>query len=735
MPHNAITNYINHYTKEGDIILDAFSGSGMTGIAAQQNKRKAILLDLSPFASFLSSIYNNYDVNFKRELLDFVKIVDNVSTKFNWLYETEKNGIKGNINYFIINRILICPFCNHEMDFWDVAVDEKTEKVNDDFNCPSCNADLTKKQCSFKTENIFDKHLNKHIEQVIYNEVLLDVTFENKERKKVRLDDEDIINTIKVKDFNLSNWIPTDRMPDGDESRRNDKFGFTHIHHFYSKRTLIILSEIYALLDTDFKKAFFTSIISMRCTLRMPYRPGGKSAGTVNNLNIPSLIQEYNVIDTVLRKAKQMTNAFIEQSFYINSKSLESVRISNCSATSLTELIPENSIDYIFTDPPFGSNIMYSELSFFWESWLKVLTNNKKEAIVSKTQEKGEDEYHKLIYNVFKEYYKVLKPNRWITIEFHNSKSSIWNVIQEAIIKSGFIISNVGILNKKQGSFTQVTSPGAVEKDLVISAYKPSVELENKFLSQQGKDSELDFISSFLKVQPIKPTIERTSKMLYSKLISYYILNSFELNYNASDLYSLLKTNFYEEDGYWFTSNQLNSYIEYKKKMKLDGIDDVQTGSILLFVSDERSAILWLFNFLQTPKSFSEIHIAFTQIATIQDDEIPELTVILEDNFIKENNIYRRPTSKEEHDNINIRREKALIREFESLLLRAKSDSKKIKEVRKEALIHGFEVCYKNKRFKDIIVLSDRLDDKIIQNNSEINDFVEAAKIMVEGIS
>ena len=169
--------------------------------------------------------------------------------------------------------------------------------------------------------------------------------------------------------------------------------------------------------------------------------------------------------------------------------------------------------------------------------------------------------------------------------------------------------------------------------------------------------------------------------------------------------------------------------------MKLDGIDDVQTGSILLFVSDERSAILWLFNFLQTPKSFSEIHIAFTQIATIQDDEIPELTVILEDNFIKENNIYRRPTSKEEHDNINIRREKALIREFESLLLRAKSDSKKIKEVRKEALIHGFEVCYKNKRFKDIIVLSDRLDDKIIQNNSEINDFVEAAKIMVEGIS
>lgn len=97
--------------------------------------------------------------------------------------------------------------------------------------------------------------------------------------------------------------------------------------------------------------------------------------------------------------------------------------------------------------------------------------------------------------------------------------------------------------------------------------------------------------------------------------------------------------------------------------------------------------------------------------------------------------MFRRPSSEEEHTNVNTKREKALMREFESLLLRAKSERKKIKEVRKEALAHGFEVCYKAKRFKDILTLEARLDKKIIENSSELNDFVEAAKIMVEGIN
>src|SRR5690606_17299619 len=129
--------------------------------------------------------------------------------------------------------------------------------------------------------------------------------------------------------------------------------------------------------------------------------------------------------------------------------------------------------DYIFTDPPFGDNKMYSELNFLSEAWIKVKTNNTKEAIVNKVQNKSEVEYKALMLDTFKEYYRVLKPKRWITIEFNNSKSSIWNLIQECILKSGFIIAQVSVLDKKQGSFKQVTSANSVKSDLVISAFKP----------------------------------------------------------------------------------------------------------------------------------------------------------------------------------------------------------------------------------------------------------------------
>jgi adenine-specific DNA methylase len=122
------------------------------------------------------------------------------------------------------------------------------------------------------------------------------------------------------------------------------------------------------------------------------------------------------------------------------------------------DFINNNSVDYIFTDPPFGSNIMYSELNFLWEAWLKVITDNTSEAIINNSQKKGLDEYKELMTNCFQEMYKILKPNRWVTVVFHNSKASVWNAIQDAISKAGFIIVQVTILDKVQGSYKQVSS-------------------------------------------------------------------------------------------------------------------------------------------------------------------------------------------------------------------------------------------------------------------------------------
>ena len=156
---------------------------------------------------------------------------------------------------------------------------------------------------------------------------------------------------------------------------------------------------------------------------------------------------------------------------------------SGCVMTASTTAslgIPDNSVDYVFTDPPFGENIYYADLNYLVESWHGVLTNAAPEAIVDRFKKKGLHEYQHLMQRCFEEYRRVLKPGRWITVVFHNSRNAVWTAIQEAMLAAGFVVADVRTMDKQQGSYRQVTST-AVKQDLVISAYKPNDGLEERF--------------------------------------------------------------------------------------------------------------------------------------------------------------------------------------------------------------------------------------------------------------
>jgi len=342
--------------------------------------------------------------------------------------------------------------------------------------------------------------------------------------------------------------------------------------------------------------------------------------------------------------------------------------------------------------------------------------------------------YFNLMQQSFKEYYRVLKPNRWITVEFHNSKSSVWNAIQEAMTKAGFIIANVAILDKQQGSFKQVTSAGAVKNDLVISAFKPAKSFEERIIKNAGKDFEIEFVKDFLNNLPKRPIIERTEQMLYSKMLAYYVLRGYEVQYNSTTFYSMLRNHFVEEDGLWFNDNQIADYRIFKQEMKLAGKQDGSQGMLTLFVTDEKSAIIWLTNFLTEPKSFSDIHSAFTKLLNKQDDLMPDIKDILQENFVNENDKFRKPSNEEEHNALGEKRQRNLLKQFETLLLEAQKSKKKIKTVRKEALVFGMETYFKNRRFREILEFSKKLDNSIIDNNAEISMFIETAEIEIEGL-
>jgi len=432
--------FIEHYTDEGDIIFDGFCGTGMTGVAAQLLNRKAILSDLSPAATFIAYNYNTpVDVNeFEREAK---RILAEVEKECGWMYETlhADGRTKGKINYTIWSDVFICPYCDQEHVFWETAVDKENGKVNTEYACPHCNAIIKKTDCERSKITYFDTAIDQQVTQAKQVPVLINYTAGKKRYEKVP-DESDLILIKKIEESAIPYWFPINRMPEGYNTKQpRVSHGITHVHHFYTKRNLYIISKIMNNAKNAHLDIFVFGNLntSWHATIMRRFNPRGGDRPLSGTYYVPSIPTEGNMIDVYAHKIKQL-NRFIQVRGEIEDNIILSQSTSNLSN------ILSNSTDYIFTDPPFGGNLMYSELNFLWESWLKVFTNNTPEAIINTTQLKGLPEYKELMVFCFKEMYRILKPNRWITVEFHNSKASVWNAIQDALTKSICMECNSG---------------------------------------------------------------------------------------------------------------------------------------------------------------------------------------------------------------------------------------------------------------------------------------------------
>ena len=160
---------------------------------------------------------------------------------------------------------------------------------------------------------------------------------------------------------------------------------------------------------------------------------------------------------------------------------------------------------------------------------------------------------------------------------------------------------------------------------------------------------------------------------------------------------------------------------------------EVLDGQQVLFVSDEKSALTWMYNFLHQPRTYSEIYTAYQQVATTTDDKIPELKELLDNNFVLEDGKYRRPISRKEREEINKDRERELDHAFQNLLKQAKERKGKIRNVRREALVHGFTKCYQEGLYQDILTVADKLYASTLEASGDIMDFIDIARIKASG--
>lgn len=759
VPHKAIMRYILHYTNPGDIIFDGFSGTGMAGVAAQlcgkpddsfkydvekSNQdvkwgcRKAIINDISTAATFISKNFNtNSDPSDVDEAL--ASIMNECESECEWMYETnhtDKDGevindmqgpIRGIINYTVWSDVFICPNCGNEIIFWNAAVDKEKGKVKERFTCNNCLAELSKKDCEKSLEVIYDESLKKHINMSKQVPVLINYKVGGKRFEKIP-DNNDLDLIKKIDKINIPHWYPSIRMCEGSESRRNDKSGITHVHHFYTKRNLYTLSCFRSKIAINSPIAFALTKVANQLTkqYRLTYMNGcwGAGGGPMSGtLYISSLIKELNML-TFLKEAVKLQYAR-------NSLPGEGVIISTQSTTNMEQIV-SNSIDYIFTDPPFGDNLNYSELNFIWESWLKVYTNNKTEAIVNKSQYKSLMEYQDLMTKCFSEYYRILKPNRWITVEFHNSKNSVWNAIQEALNKAGFIVADVRTLDKKHNSFKQVTANSSVKQDLIISAYKPKNSFRKDILKHTGtEETAWDFVREHLNKVPtvvnkgdqIEVVREREAFLLFDRMVAYHIINGLEVPIDSSEFYNGLDEKFIKRDGMYFLQDQINEYD--KARISLD-IEPVQFS---MFVNDEKSAIAWLYRELDKPQSYAELQPIFIQeLRTLKHEKMPELLELLQENFLQDNDgKWYIPDPTKAGDIVKLR-EKRLIKEFDEYL----QGKGKLKLFRTEAIRVGFAKLWKEKDYHNIVKVANRLPDSVIQEDDKLLMYYDISSSRIE---
>lgn len=739
VPHPAIMRYILHYTQPGDIVFDGFAGTGMTGVAAQLcgsdievaklkvkdvnvGVRRGICSDLSPIATLIGACYTQkYDSETFRKKAN--AILDQVEKELGWMYETNVNGQIGKINTVIWSDVFICSNCTNEITFWNEAVNLENNSIRDSFACPKCGTKCSKKNMSRAVQSIYDPLIDQVCEVAKKVPVKLNFTL-NKKRLETSVTNLDLDILAKIN--TVSCRTQTYRMPLGDESRRNDKIGITHTHQFYTYRCFLYLSRINELVCGDiFLKAWLTSAcISTTKMNRFRFSGTGVNSGT---LYIPSLNWEFNPRNTLQKKIQSFVDIHYSQRGNVN--------MSVTSATNLSE-ISDNTIDYIFTDPPFGANIMYSELSSIWEGWLSVITNNKDEAIVNKTQRKNLFDYQQLMSCSLKEFFRILKPGKWITIEFSNTSASVWNSIQSALQTAGFIVANVSALDKKQGTFKTVNTTTAVKQDLVITCFKPSSEFVKKISLGSISGGIWDFVEELLSHLPIHvkvdnattAIIERSPKILYDRLIAFYVQRSLPVPIDAGEFQKGLKERFLERDGMYFTGVQKVEYDEKKR-----GTTEFYHAS--LFVSSEQDGIMWIKDQLKdTPHTYQELQPKWMQaIAGLRKGDIlPELRDLLQENFLQDKvGAWYLPDLENEIDLEKIRMSR-LLKLFGVYQELASKPKAKIREIRVEALRAGFKQCYKDKDFLAIVTLAEKIPNNLLMEDEVLLQYYDIANTRVE---
>ena len=559
----AIALYIAHHTQPGDTVFDGFGGSGTTGLAAllcerpttemrdeavrlglqvEWGARNAVLYELGALGSFIGRTLTNPPdpAAFRKAAADVLAAGE---SEDGWMYEArDPSGAKGSLRHLIWSDKLRCPACRSEVTLWDACVALDPAEISSTFSCPKCRhkepLDGVPRVTAQNCDDVLGEQrlLRRRVMARVYGS-----TGKKRWSRPAKAADLTLIKKIEAEP--IPSCVPQTLIPWGDLYRKGYHQGITHVHHFYTRRNLIVFARMWERVESyrgalrEGLRFWLLSYNAAHGTImtRVVAKTGQKdlvvTSAQPGVLYVSGLPVEKNFFAGLRRKLATIAQAF--ETIHGGTGQVEVVHGSSCDVA-----LPSESIDYVFTDPPFGANIPYAELSFINEAWLKTFTDRTDEAIVSPDQGKSIDEYRELLTRSFSEARRILKPSGKATMVFHSASAGVWNALQRAYQEAAFDVEYAGVLDKKQGSFKQVTTEGAVRGDPVL-LLGPRRKAEASIESKAGAGDCVWTVATALHraATTAHDPAEATAQRLYSRLVAHFLRRHQQVPIDADVFY------------------------------------------------------------------------------------------------------------------------------------------------------------------------------------------------------
>lgn len=539
-PHNIWGAYIENYTSENDVILDPFSGSAIAAFEAVKCGRKAIAFDINPLTSFIIRVYST---TFDKKL--FASKVSEIISKV----EADK----------VYKRIYLikCDHCGYESAIIQHTKWENSNIYESGIVCPNCN-----------------------------------------KRYLINTNDDLVKRSGQAKKISIPYWYPKDKFYDSpsfsDSFKKN--IGGDSFNYLWTKRNLYVLSKIFDEIlseeSTDIKLQLlfgFIQTLHLSSKMCVPRREKsnrrfstswGRAAYICSKRQMemnPLLLFKSSCIgkqsvESALRSVKAHIGKVPKSKFITCPDDILSIDNYDIlygivDIKDISNIIPNNFISFIITDPPYGGLVQYMDLSCIWLNWLKhydsIYTPSIEKEITIKKGIKDIDEYSKEFTDGIRVLYDVLSEDAKVVFTFHNKDLMVWNAFLRSISKAGFKIEKVIHQQNKRTGESNVANPyGTSASDFYIRCSK-SVYIKK---IQTKRDTFENFIVDRT-VSIIKSRNEPTPyQILFNGLLSEMSKADFELenfddniqqllSKHTEDVFDIVKTNQNSGDLWWLKNH------------------------------------------------------------------------------------------------------------------------------------------------------------------------------------